>query len=382
MPINQTLKTGRPKSRSNYVETVHQLERLVGSLAPGDRVPTHTELMARLGVSERAVLRALSDLQQRGRIVRRNGVGTFVADHDAAGSANSLLSIRPPVKQRPVVVITVPGMTFFDRCMDVLFRHAEMGDLSLVCQMVDRNAPVYELPVRAEEGPLGFVLFHYDLAPLARQLQEKGCRVALVGAPPHEVIPDFPCIYSDHEQGGYLAARHLIDLGHRRIAFTPIDKRTLRWQGYGRAVQEAKRLGVELEIIPLSSKASQMNNEDEAWLSAQEITEAFLSQNPRPTGIVCWNDHEGASLVGELGRVGVRVPDDVSLVGYDDLPEGRLVVPHLTTIDQAIDRQLRAALDLVSHPTAAPPPRHTVIVLPTLVQRESTAAPPSPHHRL
>ena len=75
-----------------------------------------------------------------------------------------------------------------------------------------------------------------------------------------------------------------------------------------------------------------------------------------------------------LSRAGVRVPEQVSLVGYDNLPESSLIYPQLTTIDQAIGQQLRLALRLLTHPVP-PPPSQTVLVTPTLIPRGSSAPP-------
>ncbi|WP_309720082.1 substrate-binding domain-containing protein, partial [Armatimonas sp.] len=71
---------------------------------------------------------------------------------------------------------------------------------------------------------------------------------------------------------------------------------------------------------------------------------------------------------------GIRVPEDVSLTGYDALPEGELVRPRLTTVDQALDWQLRTALDLLCHPTF-PTVVHSHIAVPTLVRGGSVAPP-------
>jgi LacI family transcriptional regulator len=75
-----------------------------------------------------------------------------------------------------------------------------------------------------------------------------------------------------------------------------------------------------------------------------------------------------------LQRAGLRVPEDISLIGYDNLTRSAAVYPPLTTIDGALDQQIQAALRLLTQ-TDPPSKTRSIIVLPTLIRRESTAAP-------
>jgi DNA-binding LacI/PurR family transcriptional regulator len=355
------MPSSRPRATASHV--MQSLDSLCETLGPGGRIPTHTELMRRYAASERAVREALDELQRSGRIVRRNGVGTFVASSD-----------QPPApllaSSRTIVAITRPDRAFFDRCMDLLFRHAEDADLSLVCQPVaDANARQI-LTASAASKPLGFLLFGYWLAPLAERLQAEGWRVVVVGAPHADITPTFPTVYHDHNQGGYLVTRHLISLGHRRIAFARAGGNNIphhpRWQGHQRALREARREGKEIHdtLIP--------EEETAAWATDSTRAAAYFQTSDAPTALISWNDHEAAKVLTALIRAGVRVPDQVSLAGYDDLPEGALVYPRLTTVDQSIGEQLRAAVDLLTRP-APLPPTHTVVFVPSLLPHESTA---------
>lgn len=330
---------------------VPALDALCAALGPGGRIPTHTELMRRFDASERAVREALNELQRGGRIVRRNGVGTFVAATNG--------DFSPTASGRTLIAVTRPDRSFFDRRMDLLFQHAADADLNLA----------------ASSRPLGFVIFSYSLAPLAEQLQRNGQRVVIVGTPPVDVSPTVPCVYHDHNQGGYLVTRYLIALGHRRIAYASAGTgdlpRQMRWQGHQRALREARRAGVAIEDKQLPAE------ETTAWASNPARAAAFFAAPNAPTALIAWNDHEGARLLTTPSRAGVRVPHQVSLAGYDALPEGALVFPRLTTVDHAIGEQLRAAVDLLTRATP-PPPTHTVVFVPNLLPGESTAPPPPP----
>ena len=357
--------------RLEYGRVYGAIETLCDSREPGGRLPNHPELMQELRASERTVLRALDELQRAGRIIRRTGAGTFVAVSPPTpeGSVGSAL-----MDTRTLIAITKPDNSFFNRCLELLYRHAETAGLSLVCRLIDPETQPLTVPPLGVTGPLGFVVFRYDLAPVAQQILDRGHRVVLIGAPPKDVMAGVACIHGDHEQGAYLAAQHLIQLGHTHIAFAMINeghRRSSRWQGHRQAIREAIRrgIGVADTNLPLDTVAE--------WEQDPARAGAYFRMPGAPTGLVVWNDHEAVRLLTVLTRAGISVPADVSLVGYDDLPEGSLAYPRLTTVDQGIGQQLRLALKLLTQPIP-PAPTHTVLVTPTLVVRGSSAPPPDP----
>ena len=360
---NDSLK---PTKRAEYDRVFGEIERLCQSRARGDRLPKHTELMLDLRASERTVLRALDELQQSGRIIRRSGAGTFVAAPQRIEEAESEI-----VNGSTLVAITQPDNSFFSRCTELLYRHADAAGLTLLCRLVNGNTQSLRVPSLGAGGPLGFIVFRYDLAPLALRIQNEGHRVVLVGTPPSDIAPGVPCIHGDHEQGAYLATNHLIALGHRRLAFAMISdtrQQSSRWLGHQQAIREASGRGVDLSDTTLPSETV------ESWEKDPAGAATYFQAADAPTGLVVWNDHEAVRLATVLTRAGVQVPEQVSLVGYDNLPEGSLIYPRLTTVDQAISQQLRLALKLLIQPVP-PPSSHTVLVTPTLVPRGSSAAP-------
>lgn len=343
-------------------ETVRrEIETLCRSLAPGDRIPTHTELMRRFGGSERTVLQALDALQRDGQIVRKNGIGTFVAD-----------SAPPPSRQRElattILTVTPPDHAYFKYCTEILFEQARERGLTIECHFVDESNPV--LPVALESGadPGGFLLFHHRLEPIGVRLWEQGHRVVVLGVPPAGVHPRVPCVHADHELSGYFQVRRLLDAGHRRLLIVHTDgelRNTVRWQGHQRAVAEAERRhGVSVSLQIVQGQAW------EAWLANPEQIAAYFAAPDAPTGIAAWNDHVAARLLGLLNRCGISVPEQVSLIGCDSLPEGTLVHPAITTVDNAIDRLVHAALDLLTR-AERPPAPVVMTTVPTVIDRDS-----------
>lgn len=361
-----TKATEQARSELRYVCLARQLRQQIasGALKPGDRLPSHTASRALHGVTQSTLERAHAVLEQEGLIERRHRSGTFVSAKRAATLPVALAD------ERTIIVIAGPH-SFFERCVRPLFGQLQDANLTLVCRILDARVGALLGPPPPGQRPLGFLFFDYHLAALARQFYAAGCRVVLMGAPPPVATAEVPCVHADREQGGYLTARHLLDLGHRHIAFTGGADffHTLRWRGNQNALREAERGG-------LISTTQLTDAEIIAWQREPVLAAAYFRRPTAPTGVVVWNDYEALKLMGLLSQSGVRVPDEVSVVGYDNLPEGEVVYPALTTVDQAIAQQLRAAVSLLTRPLA-PPASHTVVVTPTLIQRASSG--PAPH---
>jgi GntR family transcriptional regulator of arabinose operon len=356
----------RYPKRTHVRDLIPALDRFCESLAVGERIPTRAELVQKFNASERAVLRALDELEREGKIVRRQGSGVFVAERKTTND-NGIVP-QTITNQQTIVAIAKPDSSYYDHAMRLLFGYIENAGMSLACRFLDPATSTLTLPAEDAIKPRGYIVFRQDLLPLARQLQDAGNRVVLVGAPYVGTKPEVPNVYGDHQKGGYLAAQHLITLGHRHIAFcgTRDTLQTRRWKGYERAIADAQRKGLDIASSVLFLE------EAEEWEQSSEKAREYFARADAPTGIAVWNDHEATGLLSSLTRARIRVPEDVSLVGYDDLPEGRRVHPPLTTVDSALEQQLQAALDILTD--ESPIARtHTVVVLPALVKRESCA---------
>ena len=156
--------------------------------------------------------------------------------------------------------------------------------------------------------------------------------------------------------------RHLIALGHRRIFISE------RYAGVEEAVREARERGIEVAYEPLGKELV------EQWAGAPEAAREYFGRPASPTAVLTWNDQHAIMLLNLLHRAGLRVPDDVSVMGYDNLPQGADLHPALTTVDCAVDLQVSLALRLLmqSDPVG---PGQAICVQPSLVVRESCAAP-------
>lgn len=169
--------------------------------------------------------------------------------------------------------------------------------------------------------------------------------------------------------GGYAAARHLIDLGHRRIAAIsgPLDVACARARldGY-RAAMDAAGLPVP-HRIPSAAFLT-----EDGRRAALEV----LDGPDRPTAVVTGNDLQAMGVYKAAGTLGLRIPEDLSVVGFDDLPIADWCIPELTTVRQPLFRMAAAATDLVLDMGRREIPEdHRIEFGTTLVVRRSSAAP-------
>jgi DNA-binding LacI/PurR family transcriptional regulator len=137
-------------------------------------------------------------------------------------------------------------------------------------------------------------------------------------------------VMTDNEHGGWLATRHLIEMGHRRIAYLsgPAQGRSqgARLAGYRRALQEEGLAFDPACILP----------GDGTIASGRQALRWWLSQpaEQRPTAIFCYNDLSALGLLAEAFQQGVAIPEELSVVGFDNMPMAEASVPPLTTVEQ------------------------------------------------
>jgi LacI family repressor for deo operon, udp, cdd, tsx, nupC, and nupG len=182
----------------------------------------------------------------------------------------------------------------------------------------------------------------------------------------------FPVIASDNAEGARLAIKHLYALGHRKIAhITGPDGNVLTTARREGMVTERARLG-------LPTRADWIIRGDFSLESGYAAAAHILAMSDRPTAVFCSADMVAFGLIAGLQAVGVQVPEDISVVGFDDIEMSEYYVPALTTIRQD-RRQLgrRAAEVLLKRLSGAGGVHAPEAAIPVeLVIRASTARPP------
>ena len=199
-----------------------------------------------------------------------------------------------------------------------------------------------------------------------------------------EALPGHPSINVDDRAGARAAAQHLVDLGHRRVGLlnlhpiqggaldeTPTDapwnppasERDAGW----RAALAGAGIDPAVELAPFRPVTA-----------AYDAARRLLERPDRPTGLLCFSDVYAAQAMRAAESLGLRVPQDVSVVGFDDSSLATAVHPTLTTVSQPVSDKGRLAVAALLDSMGATGPDPARTVLPTsLVVRESTAPPPS-----
>jgi DNA-binding LacI/PurR family transcriptional regulator len=217
----------------------------------------------------------------------------------------------------------------------------------------------------AARRPRGVVLALSDFSPAdQRRVRRLGVPVVLVD-PVGDFDADVPSIGSGNWGGGIAATRHLIELGHRRIAAVTGPMRYLcsqaRLAGY-RAALERAGLAFDAELVA---------HGDFHHASGLAAALELLDLPDRPTAVFAGNDEQAAGVYAAAQQRGLRIPEDISVVGFDDVPMARWLVPALTTVRQPIAELAARAVRTLLGDRAEP--REGRIELPTsLVVRNST----------
>ncbi|WP_117209727.1 LacI family DNA-binding transcriptional regulator [Allorhizocola rhizosphaerae] len=280
------------------------------------------------------------------------------------------------VSQKTVAILTREVITpFYAHIIQgVEQQAAQEGRLCLVCTTgADPDRELAYVKMMREQGADAVITvggvqetpeYRKQLAHYAQALDSAGSRLVLCGRP--GLGPDVPAlvVHYDNEGGAYSATSHVLSAGHERVmflggapGFTTSDPRV---RGYERAMADRG-------LKPL------------LYLGAFGIhfgyatIKRLLQQGPLPcTGIVASDDGCAAGAVKALREAGLRVPDDVSIVGYDDVPMAAHMWPPLTTVHIPAEELGRTAVRMALQAQRGMPERETILGTHVVV-RDSVA---------
>jgi LacI family transcriptional regulator len=199
---------------------------------------------------------------------------------------------------------------------------------------------------------------------------EADAGVPVVAIDPHTGPTGLPTVDSDNLVGAVLGTEHLLGLGHRRIGFVggraDLESSRLREQGFRQAMAAAG-LPVDEALV----RAGDYRKE-----STLEPARELLSRSDRPSAIFAANDLSAIATIEVARDLGLSVPGDLSVIGFDDIPESAQIDPPLTTVHQPIQQMGAAAIEMLTALLDGSPVDEPHVRLPTsLVQRRTTAPP-------
>jgi DNA-binding LacI/PurR family transcriptional regulator len=356
-----------PKYRVIF-EALHE-EILNRRYKPGGRLPSEAELVRRFGASRMTVLKAIKELQALGLVNRRVGSGTYVASQAPAGSRVFGLLI-PALGQTEIFEAICQGMMQSPKARQhsLLWGHSVASEgrveevAEKLCQqyIAQQVSGVFFAPI--EYSPTR----HETNRKIGAALERAGIPVVLLDRclAPFPKRSRFDLVGIDNHRAGYMAAEHLLKAGARRICFfaRPNSAPTVeaRTSGYRQA----------LAAFPgdIAACVRQGDAED------LNLVRGILKKD-RPDAFLCGNDLTAGQLMRTLIDLGKRIPEDVRMVGFDDVKYARFLPVPLTTIHQPCHNlgkmALLVMLDRIEHPDM---PARDVLLSCELVVRKSCAA--------
>lgn len=368
-----------------------------GRLPAGTRLPADGELADKYQISRDTVRQALALLVNEGLIERVQGRGTFVSQPASNGSPVM------QIKQKQIGLVlnrTLRTQVNMNLLVGVEQAAKSHGySVSFTYAEGNQEQQARDIARLRANHVLGMIIYltgdsTHDAS--IQQLQADHVPLVLID----RYIPDLAIDYVgvDNVGGGYRATEHLLILGHKRIGFIFSYEETLqttsvyeRWQGYCKALQKYGVPYDETLVVPDLNPCYQAaewpigsvpNDETLAVPDFRQMQSdtheglvGFLERLDRPSAIFAVNDYVALDVMQAAKAIHLRIPDDLAVVGFDDMGFAAHVNPPLTTIMQPfIDIGLRAGGLLISRIEGIVGiPKH--IELPTnLIIRESCGA--------
>ena len=323
-------------------------------------MPSERTLAAELGVSRPTLRRALEPLVEEGLLQNHPGMGTSVAGSDEDDEADRTWKI---------LALLLPDITnrFFSEVTEAIeYTALQRGYQLLLCNSRHQiHLEEFHIRQLVERRVDGVVLAHdpyQDMPASINLLHEAGIPTVLLFSSPHHV--NYDSVILDDRAGVDQGMRYLTSLGHRQIAFcrpVPGARPHPRELEY-RELMHA--LGVAPCVLEL------LGVEDS---EVQRILSELLSAKQPPTAFFAGNDHMAVLLMKHLGALGVEVPGQVSVLGFDNLRVSENLPVPLTTIDQPKQEMGRRAVELLFERMAAGPamPMRREVFSPHLIIRNS-----------
>lgn len=210
--------------------------------------------------------------------------------------------------------------------------------------------------------------------PLLEDLVSRNVPLVFVDAAPDS--PRVSALVVDYQQGIRQGVQHLAALGHRKMGFIsgPLQQRSCQ-------LRKAAFLE-SLEEIGAKAMPEWLPEGDHTLEGGMRAMDALLKLKPLPTAVMCSNDMTAIGALRVLARAGLRVPEDISVIGFDDIHLAEFVYPPLTTVRMSRNELARAAFEaLRMHVEMPEHPRKNTWRIPTaLTVRQSTGYPPGAMH--
>jgi len=334
-----------------------------GAITPGDQLPSEHMLAEEFKISRHTVRQALSDLENEGLVFREQGRGTFRSyPTKAKGKTVAVVTTYISEYIFPEVIRGIEEVLSAAGCTLILANTGNDQTKEAACLENFLQQKISGLIIEPTQSAWEKINLKYY-----SDLGKRGIPYLML----HAYYPDLDPAYivMDDEKGGYLATQYLIQLGHRKIAgiFKSDDLQGVnRQMGYVKAFND-----YGLETVP---ELIGYYETPELYSYPYQFTRTLLAgvnRESQPTAMVCYNDQVALMVLEALRDEGIRVPEDFSVMSFDDSSLAVASEVKLSTIKHpkaSMGRQAaRFILDMMENKVTKP----SLIYQPELILRSS-----------
>jgi DNA-binding LacI/PurR family transcriptional regulator len=338
---------------------------------PGARLPSEAELVRRFGASRMTVLKAIKELQALGIVNRRVGSGTYVANLASPGSRVFGLLI-PALGQTEIFEAICQGMMLLPKASQhsLLWGHSVSSDCQSeeaawkLCQQYisQRVAGVFFAPIEYSASR------HETNRKIAAALDRANIPIVLLDRciSPYPKRARYDLVGIDNHRAAYIATEHLIKAGARRIVFfARLDS----------APTVEARISGYREVLAANAKTAGRGSVSLGDPSDLALVESILKKD-KPDAFLCANDLTAGNLMHALMALGKRIPEDIRMVGFDDVRYARLLPVPLTTVHQPCQNLGKVAISVMLDRLANPelPPRDVLLSCELVIRKSCGSA--------
>ena len=321
-------------SEIKYEKVKNKIKDLIksGTYDIGSKLPTESELMKKYNVSRYTIRRAAGELESEHYIYRVQGGGMYVDDWKKQ---------RKPINNSKLIGVITTHLAdyIFPRIISGIDRVITENGYSLILNNThnscEREEKAIERMIDNQVSgliiePSQSALPNKDLS-IYKKLKDAGIPTLFINA--HYSQLDFPYLELDDNKAEQEMTNHLIELGHKRIlGVFQVDD-----------MQGTSRLGGFLDAYMTHPDISYLS-ETIMYHSEQDMNPVFkktasLLEGPdAPSAVVCYNDDLAIQMMNVIRSLDLKIPDDVSIAGFDDFVMGHYVIPKLTTVEHPKER--------------------------------------------
>lgn len=356
---------------AKYIHVKEQIRDRTRKMAVGTKIPAIQTLHEELGVSQGTIIRAINELVEEGHLEHRQNRGAYVA---APGqSARHMRVVWPDITE----LITRAPLS--RHSLTAVLLHALQSEAA----RLDRDlliTPTLATDTSAmrNETSGALVLFSYDKKGI-EALREQGAEVVLVG--PLLRVPGVPFVTSDDFANMIASTNLLITKGHERIMHVTVDHHLAipSWPGapnhitdyYPRERERGYRAA--MEQADRADNACVFRAKNTEWTEAD--ARAFIAElkKQKVTACTCFNDDIAVRVLHACQEAGMHVPDDIAIVGHDDLGVAAQARPAITSLRVPIEPIGRTAVQLLhSITTGEADAAQSAVLSGQITERETT----------